>query len=51
MGHGRTTTGMVIATLIYLNRIGASGTFFFVSVKFMFYDCMLLQYANEPFSL
>ncbi|XP_031379971.1 paladin isoform X1 [Punica granatum] len=25
MGRGRTTTGMVIATLIYLNRIGASG--------------------------
>ncbi|CAI9259152.1 unnamed protein product [Lactuca saligna] len=25
MGHGRITTGMVIATLIYLNRIGASG--------------------------
>ncbi|KAL7598463.1 hypothetical protein Lser_V15G22256 [Lactuca serriola] len=25
MGHGRTTTGMVTATLIYLNRIGASG--------------------------
>ncbi|KAL2935177.1 Paladin [Bienertia sinuspersici] len=24
MGRGRTTTGMVIATLIYLNRIGAS---------------------------
>lgn len=27
MGRGRTTTGMVIATLIYLNRIGASGNF------------------------
>ncbi|KAI9087238.1 hypothetical protein K1719_030873 [Acacia pycnantha] len=25
MGRGRTTTGMVIATLIYLNRIGDSG--------------------------
>ncbi|CAI9282535.1 unnamed protein product [Lactuca saligna] len=25
MGHGRITTGMVIATLIYLNQIGASG--------------------------
>ncbi|XP_071715447.1 uncharacterized protein [Rutidosis leptorrhynchoides] len=25
MGRGRTTTGMVIATLIYYNRIGASG--------------------------
>lgn len=25
MGRGRTTTGMVIATLIYLNRIGVSG--------------------------
>ncbi|XP_050251484.1 uncharacterized protein LOC126698360 isoform X1 [Quercus robur] len=25
MGRGRTTTGMVIATLIYLNRIGNSG--------------------------
>ncbi|XP_061354056.1 uncharacterized protein LOC133298743 isoform X2 [Gastrolobium bilobum] len=25
MGRGRTTTGMVIATLVYLNRIGASG--------------------------
>ncbi|KAJ0691601.1 putative protein-tyrosine phosphatase [Helianthus annuus] len=25
MGRGRTTTGMVIATLIYFNRIGASG--------------------------
>ncbi|KAF1002509.1 uncharacterized protein LOC141701120 [Apium graveolens] len=25
MGRGRTTTGMVIATLIYLNRIGSSG--------------------------
>ncbi|KAK4406864.1 hypothetical protein Sango_0267400 [Sesamum angolense] len=25
MGRGRTTTGMVIATLIYINRIGASG--------------------------
>ncbi|XP_012570935.1 uncharacterized protein [Cicer arietinum] len=24
MGRGRTTTGMVIATLVYLNRIGAS---------------------------
>lgn len=28
MGRGRTTTGMVIATLVYLNRIGASGTLF-----------------------
>lgn len=27
MGRGRTTTGMVIATLIYFNRIGASGEF------------------------
>ncbi|KAF8407388.1 hypothetical protein HHK36_006519 [Tetracentron sinense] len=26
MGRGRTTTGMVIATLIYLNRIGSSGS-------------------------
>lgn len=26
MGRGRTTTGMVIATLVYLNRIGASGS-------------------------
>ena len=26
MGRGRTTTGMVIATLIYLNRIGNSGS-------------------------
>ncbi|XP_059625500.1 uncharacterized protein LOC132268723 isoform X2 [Cornus florida] len=25
MGRGRTTTGMVIATLVFLNRIGASG--------------------------
>nr|XP_027099730.1 paladin-like isoform X1 [Coffea arabica] len=25
MGRGRTTTGMVIATLIYLNRLGVSG--------------------------
>ncbi|KAK8341064.1 hypothetical protein V6Z12_A08G140900 [Gossypium hirsutum] len=25
MGRGRTTTGMVIATLVYLNKIGASG--------------------------
>ncbi|XP_038874639.1 paladin isoform X1 [Benincasa hispida] len=25
MGRGRTTTGMVIATLVYLNRVGASG--------------------------
>lgn len=25
MGRGRTTTGMVIATLVYLNRTGASG--------------------------
>lgn len=25
MGRGRTTTGMVIATLVYLNRIGSSG--------------------------
>ncbi|GKU98379.1 hypothetical protein SLEP1_g11390 [Rubroshorea leprosula] len=25
MGRGRTTTGMVITTLVYLNRIGASG--------------------------
>ncbi|WCJ22568.1 Paladin [Euphorbia peplus] len=25
MGRGRTTTGMVIATLVYLNRMGASG--------------------------
>ncbi|KAH9622269.1 hypothetical protein KSS87_001369 [Heliosperma pusillum] len=25
MGRGRTTTGMVVATLIYFNRIGASG--------------------------
>ncbi|KAG8097552.1 hypothetical protein GUJ93_ZPchr0013g36727 [Zizania palustris] len=25
MGRGRTTTGMVIATLLYLNRVGASG--------------------------
>lgn len=25
MGRGRTTTGMVISTLVYLNRIGASG--------------------------
>lgn len=28
MGRGRTTTGMVIATLIYINRIGASGSLF-----------------------
>lgn len=28
MGRGRTTTGMVIATLVYFNRIGASGSFF-----------------------
>lgn len=37
MGRGRTTTGMVIATLIYLNRIGASGrrrTLFIWSVLF-----------------
>ena len=27
MGRGRTTTGMVIATLIYINRIGTSGEF------------------------
>lgn len=27
MGRGRTTTGMVIATLVYLNRIGVSGSF------------------------
>ncbi|KAG5055986.1 hypothetical protein JHK85_008496 [Glycine max] len=27
MGRGRTTTGMVIATLVYLNRIGASDMF------------------------
>lgn len=26
MGRGRTTTGMVIATLVYLNRIGSSGS-------------------------
>ncbi|KHG19274.1 Paladin [Gossypium arboreum] len=26
MGRGRTTTGMVIATLVYLNKIGASGS-------------------------
>lgn len=26
MGRGRTTTGMVIATLVYLNRVGASGS-------------------------
>ncbi|OIV95330.1 hypothetical protein TanjilG_07486 [Lupinus angustifolius] len=25
MGRGRTTTGMVVATLVYFNRIGASG--------------------------
>lgn len=25
MGRGRTTTGMVIATLVYLNRTGVSG--------------------------
>lgn len=25
MGRGRTTTGMVIATLVYLNRIGTTG--------------------------
>lgn len=29
MGRGRTTTGMVIATLVYLNRIGASGSFLY----------------------
>lgn len=34
MGRGRTTTGMVIATLIYINRIGASG------------DLLLLFVAN-----
>lgn len=28
MGRGRTTTGMVIATLVYLNRKGASGNAF-----------------------
>lgn len=33
MGRGRTTTGMVIATLVYLNRIGASGTLVFPLLK------------------
>jgi len=33
MGRGRTTTGMVIATLVYLNRIGASGNVFLTYVK------------------
>lgn len=33
MGRGRTTTGMVIATLVYLNRIGASGNVFLLKPK------------------
>lgn len=33
MGRGRTTTGMVIATLVYLNRIGASGEFSLLKSK------------------
>lgn len=36
MGRGRTTTGMVIATLVYLNRIGASGNFISYKAFFSF---------------
>jgi hypothetical protein len=38
MGRGRTTTGMVIATLIYLNRIGASGMHFILFELFLYID-------------
>lgn len=38
MGRGRTTTGMVIATLVYLNRIGASGIVFAFSILPHAYD-------------
>ncbi|KAJ8748544.1 hypothetical protein K2173_003445 [Erythroxylum novogranatense] len=37
MGRGRTTTGMVIATLVYLNRIGALGKF---SNSYSFMHCI-----------
>lgn len=36
MGRGRTTTGMVIATLVYLNRIGSSGTSFICILNFSY---------------
>lgn len=32
MGRGRTTTGMVIATLVYIHRIGASGDLLLLSL-------------------
>lgn len=38
MGRGRTTTGMVIATLVYLNQIGDSGnilSFFYFSYNLL----------------
>lgn len=40
MGRGRTTTGMVIATLVYLNRIGASGIVFAFSILPHSYDIL-----------
>jgi hypothetical protein len=39
MGRGRTTTGMVITTLVYLNRIGDSGNM----LSFFYFSCNLLN--------
>lgn len=41
MGRGRTTTGMVIATLIYINRIGASGGDFLLLFNSLFFTLIL----------
>lgn len=48
MGRGRTTTGMVIATLIYFNRIGASGSpvNFFLFIFNQFPNLMVITSFN-----
>ena len=51
MGRGRTTTGMVIATLVYLNRIGSSGSIptFFTSITFYIQNNIIIiqQYIEH----
>lgn len=50
MGRGRTTTGMVIATLVYLNRIGASGivsAFIILPHAYDAYDIDILPHAYD----
>jgi hypothetical protein len=46
MGRGRTTTGMVISTLVYLNRIGASGEHQHVCISYVELSMDLLHINN-----